>query len=374
MNLASVCIQYTENAVVAMPIPNMDEQATAELIRLMSSDLRFILEECQVRAHVQAVLAYNGVSSLRRMCGFGDTVTEVRAALRTQLGLDADEGLQSRNDVSDVLSAWTDAKAQDERETNMKAYQRVLDQHRPAAKREVKSMRAAFELVHGALKNEVTPGRYYLGTKLEECLEGDPSLEELTDVANKEDGEEDLLVPDIQARADGTLKVRKGQAKKMQLPQNSEHLRARYKVINHAWLFVKMRHRTKAWLDHLAVGSFQALGDYILGGQVAEMESEPRPDGSKVKPSWELVLSCERQVRKRMYELIKEQKLTMVDAMEKAIACSETRSFYCVEKFSQQVSFGNKRKHTEPFPYETQRSHPHQYDKTFSYCWGTIQY
>ena len=107
------------------------------------------------------------------------------------LTLDSDDGHQSRNDVSDVLSAWTDAKAQDERETNMKADQRVLDQHRPAAKREVKSMRSAFEVVYGTLKNEVTPGRYYLGTKLEECLEDDPALEELTDVANQEDGEED---------------------------------------------------------------------------------------------------------------------------------------------------------------------------------------
>ena len=248
-----------------MPIGDMDKDQIKAALELTDSDLRFIYEEVGVRGLVQAHLTTRGgVVSLRRLSGFGNDHVEIRAALRDQLGLDATDSIEARNDVSDVLAAWDDAKLQANREAEIRADQKVLDTRAPAPKREVKSMRAAFENVYGMVPNEFCPGRFYLGTKLEEAQDDEPVAEDLTEVSTREDGEEDLLLPEI--TSDGGLRIKKGKAKKAAQVENSEELRTRYKIMNLAWMFIKMRRRSKTWLKDLAEDSFQKiLGDYVLG-------------------------------------------------------------------------------------------------------------
>ena len=85
-------------------------------------------------------------------------------------------------------------------------------------------MRSAYALQHGGpLPQSLTPCRHFLGTKLEKILDGEPQIENLEEVTNKEDGEEELLATEI--NRDGQIKVKKGIAKKIQRPVSSEELR-----------------------------------------------------------------------------------------------------------------------------------------------------
>ena len=127
---------------------------------------------------------------------------------------------------------------------------------------EVKSMRQSFETVFGELDEKLCPGKYSLGTKIEELVENEPLVEDLTEVTNKEDGEEDLWIPDL--TKEGVLKMKKGQCRKSPTPNNSEEYRKRLKVLNNGWLFARTRHM-RSWVEDLQENTYGILADYILG-------------------------------------------------------------------------------------------------------------
>ena len=315
-----------------MPVAAMDATQIAAALLLADSNLKYIYEEVGLRPLIQAALATAGVTKIRRLTGWGDTPTEVREALKTQVGLDAADNVQARNDIADVIACWKDAHAQAERETALRADQRVHDgQAQPATKREGKSLKAAYDATYGgSLAREDTPGRYLLGTKLEECAEDEPVLEELSEIANREDGEEEVMIPDLSR--DGILKFKKGQAKKIPIPKNSEQLRQRYRVLNNTWLMMKLRFRAKPWLNDVEPESYQTvLAKYVLGRKVADHVTRNR-EGHEIKPSWDLVLHYEREIRKKGYDLVIEENLPIMAAIAKACKCSETRELHFVER------------------------------------------
>eukprot|EP00971_Amphidinium_carterae_P189197 3755813-Amphidinium_carterae.2 len=83
---------------------------------------------------------------------------------------------------------------------------------------------------------------------LEQVELNEPRPESLREVASREDGEEDLLVSEITSR--GAVCIRKG-SRDRKLPAGSEDLRLRLKLVGNCWLFLKLRHTNRSWLQDL---------------------------------------------------------------------------------------------------------------------------
>ena len=140
------------------------------------------------------------------------------------------------NAISDVLSAWEDAKAQATRAADLKAERKTLGLVLPSPPPELLAMKRSFEGLYGIkLRDEDTPGRHYLGAKLQQIQDNDPQFELLTEVTTKADGESETLSADLDES--GRVKVRKGTVREVKMPRNPEELRHRYKVIGYSWLF-----------------------------------------------------------------------------------------------------------------------------------------
>ena len=117
----------------------------------------------------------------------------------------------------------------------------------------------------------VTPGRFLVGSKLDEPIENDPMVENKTETAAKEDGEEELIIPEF--KAVGGIQVRKGAAIQTFAPKDGEELRTKYSLLVYAWLFARNHFTSREWIADLKVDSFVPLAEYILGEKCASLKS-----------------------------------------------------------------------------------------------------
>ena len=89
------------------------EDQKVEARKAAASDLKYLLEESEMTEEVRDWLYFQGVTTVRRLAGLEDTRARVREVLRDEMGFKAEESpMKVINAISDVLSAWEDAKAQ----------------------------------------------------------------------------------------------------------------------------------------------------------------------------------------------------------------------------------------------------------------------
>lgn len=250
---------------LAMPILEFTTPQIEAALADATPDILFIYDEIGIRPSVQAHLLTTGCKSVRRLAGAPTELALVlRKALNEQLALKEEDNLQARTDVADVSAAWTDARKEYEKESELRAEKRVMGIGvEPAPSRASKIMKELFEKLHGYCPKNLRPGRFLLGSKIEEVIENGPVVEALQAVTSKEDGEEGLLLPDL--IRDGAIRLKKGAAKWVKMPATSEELRTRHRLICNAWLFVRTRHSTRAFLRGLDKESYNVLFEYILG-------------------------------------------------------------------------------------------------------------
>ena len=77
-----------------------------------SSDLQYHLAELGISEEVQVALFCNGVTSLRVFAGLDETREKMRECLKSDLGLDAADGMMARRQIALVISAWEAARVQ----------------------------------------------------------------------------------------------------------------------------------------------------------------------------------------------------------------------------------------------------------------------
>jgi len=316
-----------------MPLTVLTMAEGAAAMAAVASNLRYIMDDVGVRAPVQEVLYHNGFTNMGRFVGMEDTKAELRAAFGAVMGLTATDGVQARLDVADLLNAWEVAKARLGTETQLKAEMAVMENSQPASTMDLKSMLKAHERIHGELESRLTPGRYLLGTKLEEVQANEPEVEKLKDITSRDDGDEETLTTEI--GKDGRIVVKKGCKKEIPDPQNPEELRTRYRVLGHAWEFACLKHPGRLWLVGFGTQTYATLADYILGPKVLGLRilKDPANPNSEVKPAWLTVMEYEFQIRKAAFEMVRRGNITAVAAMAAAMRDAELRGLHFFQFF-----------------------------------------
>ena len=304
-----------------MPLAALTAGEREAALAAAQSDVKWLLADAGVGDDLQAVLYHNGFTSTRLFVGLAETRAELRDVLRTEFGLDAQAGLAERQQVAVALAAWDAAKEFVTKDNEARAEARSAHAHRPASNVEHTAMRAAYEAKHGRLHNSEVPGKYYLGKKAEDIEDNEPRAESLKEVHSKEDGEDDYLQADLDAS--GALKIRKG-AKETKLPQNSEELRAKIKLLGNCWLFLKTKHTNRHWLADIEPATFQRYADYLVGKHVMGLR------GAHGGPLWSMILTYEYELRKQAYEWVLQDGIPIGQALSKAVKDMEIKNSYLI--------------------------------------------
>ena len=118
----------------------------------------------------------------------------------------------------------------------------------------------------------------------------------MNEVTSREDSVDDFLTPSMDAT--GAIKIKKS-SKEGSLPETSEELRAKFRVLSAAWCLLWVRY-LKPWLSDMNPSVWTRYVEYLLGNRVAALKSEIEIDGSKSTTTvpWQLILNYNLELRK----------------------------------------------------------------------------
>ena len=295
------------------------------------SDLRWLLSDNEVNEDVQTALFHSGFQRLKIFRGIGEERTEVRDALKDTIGLDSADGVVPRQQVAAVLAAWDSSRNMIKKEEDAKVEARLSKIPRPVSAVDHMAMRAAYEALYGKLQGHEVPAKGYIGVKQEDVDDDEPKAERLSEVASKEDGEEQYLTADIDLSAGGAVKIKKG-TRDGRMPTSPEHLRAKLRLVGNVWCFLRTRHTTTRWLKDITPRTFDLYADFILGKQVYGLRG-----AADTEPPWSLILNYEYEMRKKAYDWVVSEGFTLQDALKTAMKDTELKNLHFLTPWTLKV-------------------------------------
>ena len=105
------------------------------------------------------------------------------------------------------------------------------------------------------------------------------------------------------------------------------------------------KHANKPWLAGFTKDTFQKLADYLLGDKVMKL---PAARDTNRSIPWRVILAYELAIRRKAMDYVKDDKIPLAEALEKAMKDSETRALH----FTDRISLGTKRPREDTHPDE----------------------
>ena len=310
-----------------------DAQRRVFLRERADADLTFIFEEAGIDLDLQVAMVQAGYTSVQRFTGIADTRAEVRAALREDFRVDpATNGAPDRAKAAAVIAAWESAGEYRKKDVQLRAEAHSLNVSRPATIQERTAMRRALEAAHGKMPSKEVPNSDYLSSKLEECEHDEPTASPLDEVLSLDDDEAQSL----SATVDPSGRIRISKAKnKAKLPASTEELRMRLRVEGNTWLMLAAKCTNRSWLQGLTPSTFGRYTDWLLGERVFDMKIPMGDTMESLRPSWTILLNFEYQCRKAAFRWVREENMTLADALQRAMGDSELKEVH----FTSPVAF-----------------------------------
>jgi len=328
-------------------------QKKTYLAENLDSDLHFLFEDAGISLDTQYAIAQN-YKTVKHFAAVADDRSEVRNFCKDDIGLDPAAGAIQRAEVATVVTAWEAARECITQDNKIKAEARALGLSRPLPQTDRAAMKKALELSQGKKHDRELPSTEYLAHKIEEIELNEMQASSLDEITSMEESTTTSLQSSIDN--DGKIRVIRTKAKGT-LPQNTEQLRAKYKIESNAWMMLSAKFRQKAWLSGFNPGVFDSFVEYLLGPKVYLM-SVPRTDGTDglvpLHPSWSIILRYEHELRKSAFKLVKEDSKTLAEAMAAVVKDSELKEIY----FTSPIALSSRKQKSDTVQEESAYKRP----------------
>lgn len=298
-----------------MPPLVLTEAERAAALAKGSSDLRFLFERNDVAEDIMAMWFHSGVTTLEKFANIAKDAVDLAEVLKDHLGIDQAASLAERVRVAAVTCAWSNARTRVQRSAEMEAELDTKEWRKPVVASEWLAMRVGLEKAIGRVDDRTLPAKEYVEKKLQEVEGADYRAEDLSEVVSRDESDPDTLVPQFDAR--GNLSVRKGTSR-VKEPENPEALRGRLTVMRNALLMISLKHTNRTELQGDLVRTFEEFKDYLLGEHVFGLHAKDAEGLTVAAPSFKLVLSYERAIRKDAMKRVNQDGTTLLRALKQA--------------------------------------------------------
>ena len=203
---------------------------------------------------------------------------------------------------------------------------------RLSARRNVRvAMRRAVEARWEKLGDDETPGAAFIGAKQEQIEHNEPLATPLDEILSVDDAD----ACDLRPAVDITGAIRAVRMKvRVAQPAGPEQYRRRISAIeSNVWLMMATKYFSRPWLQTLGPGTWGKFVDYVLGNMVHLLNLNADTSTTPLSPPWNIVLAYELRMRKRVFERIREEGVTMVDAVQDVVKDAELRELHFITPF-----------------------------------------
>lgn len=322
----------------------------------VSADLAHILQGAGVPMPVQYRLT-QAFKNVRRFAAYADDRPGVRAALRTDIGLEATD-MNSRSAVAAAVAAWEACRDYAAKEAELKAETKFLGIVRPVLQNERLAMKAAYENTHGSVEEAFEPSDDYLAAKVEEFENVEPTASPLNEVTSKKA----VRTQGLQTTVDkgGAVRIVK-QKQRGNMPQTTEELRTILRIEANTYCFMAGRFRNKAFFKDMSPLPWAEYVNYLLGEKVYLMKI-PVPShagkGSEqtpVRPPWQVLLTYEHELRKEAIKRAYQGSRPLVETLLEVAKDSQIKEQFLTSPIALQSHAGGKREWAADAPWEASK-------------------
>ena len=270
-------------------------------VETVAPDLKFLMDREGVNLEMQTKFYAAGIVNLRQFAAFCPSVDELRKSLLKDFGVDPESGLPAKVLISKIVVAWEAARARSTRLAEAEADAEIRQEAKPVRGNDFKIMKSTYEARWWKLEKEQVPARSYIEKVSEGIEQADPRAEALTEVVNVLEGEVDILKAVWEVG--GSLKAVKT-TPSVPLPRDPEELRARIGLLGRAWAFVAFAQPNCKYLQGNTPQIWNEYLDYLLGPHCYKLYARDAYGSISSTPPWNLVLSYELEVRRKMVEIM----------------------------------------------------------------------
>ena len=289
----------------------------AEKAAALDSDLQFVLANIGISIEHQAMAYDRQLKSIRMFATMADTRAEVRIRVRLLWAIDPNEnGISPGEQVArmaaeiKLVAAWESCRNRAEERDKVEAQRSVANQPITLSHNDFKGRRKVFEQAYHKLEDDEAPGKSYLETLDTRIGDGEFRPERLIEVIT-EDEDLDDGAPDIQFNKEtGTFKS-VAKKKTGKVPSTPEELRKVLKTLGYAWVYLRLAHQNRQWLQSMTPDVIRLHIEYVLGKKVLGIESYDENGKVCFKPPWPLVLAFEFRLRKYALEACRDKQITI---------------------------------------------------------------
>ena len=213
------------------------------LVSLLAADLSYLFDDASVDTGIQAKFSEIGYRTVRIFSRIAETIPEFKEVLKNDITLDPGASPANRLATANLINCWEAARTRNEMQLKQQAEQKVNDLPIPISRAQHLVITSAFHHRHRELTEKESPSPSLVEALLEQVEQGEIVAEKLSTSMSKESSSGEPFGA-CKVQPDGTIKFSKGKAEST-MPNITEQLRARYKLLARAWEFVRIKLPTK---------------------------------------------------------------------------------------------------------------------------------
>ncbi|CAL1149061.1 unnamed protein product [Cladocopium goreaui] len=300
--------------------PDLDTQeGLRDAVAKLDPDFQGLLERKGVPARTQGVLSNLGVPSISKFAALAEAAGDVRA-----FAVDHCQLVRGRDVVSiaSLVDSWQACTTRMQVRHKAEAEATVAALPAPVNKVEAQDLKVRFEQMYYKMEDKVAPATATLEHVFDQVEAGEWKNMALVQFLSKDDADAEPLAAVIDRS--GNVRVKKGHGE-TKPPKTPEELRQRLKLVGHTYVMTQLKFPNRAVLRGLDPNIFMKLADYLLGEHVHGLSAKDEKGEVISRPSFELVLSYEYQIRKFATKAMNEG-TPMITALEEGMKDTTTKA------------------------------------------------
>ena len=263
----------------------------------------------------------NRIKSQAVFVALNRTVEGITDTLKEAFGVDPSKGFVHKRELAQLIAAWEECKIQSETKSKVDAVARAHGEpisHLPA---DWESIMKGFKQKHGAnIPEYYLPCQSFFEAFEEKVSEGRLRQETLAQVVSLEEEEaQERSKPEqpkqLHLTLDANLTVQTRRRYLSSMPVTIEDLRRKYWVMTHMWLLAKMRQPSRPMYSDLDERTWNNFLEELLNRENINFRREIEGSGEMVGPDWNHCLEYEFQLRKEALRLIRDQGVSIQQAL-----------------------------------------------------------
>ena len=298
-----------------------------QAIDLLEQDLSYVLESKKLPEEIMAHFVALDITEMSTFTHIADAAPDLRVWAKSAFFLDPTAAAKDSTNLAKILAAWEACKKRIKKQDDQESDQRAAGLPASSMKGKHVEMRQTYSTLHNnkvILPKSETPSSNYVDLMLDQLEDGEFMAESLREVTSLDE------VLDVQEPSElgwapgGGFKLKRTK-KEVPLPNTTEELRHRHRLMSVKLLMMKTKYPSRRVFKDITKDTIPSLTDHILGEKVKGLTFKDASGAVVGSAQWTQCIEFEHQLRLHAIDLVNLEGKSFGEAFKMAMANKDLR-------------------------------------------------